>query len=57
MIMATPFSCILSRRFYGKMLNTFDAKLVSNIFYEYVDVDVRKEATLIHDGRRHQNIK
>jgi hypothetical protein len=57
MIMATPFSCIFSRRFYGKMLNIFDTKLVSNIFYEYVDVDERKEATLIHDGRRHQDTR
>jgi hypothetical protein len=57
MIMATPFSCILSRRFYGKTLNTSDTKLVSNIFCEYVDVDERKEATLIHDGRRGQDTR
>jgi len=29
---------------------------MSNIFCEYVDVDERKEATLIHDGRKNQDI-
>jgi hypothetical protein len=38
------------------MLNIFDTKLVSNILWEYVDVDERKEATLFHDGRRRQDI-
>jgi hypothetical protein len=32
-----------------------DAKLVSNIFCEYVDVDERREATLIHDDTTHQD--
>jgi hypothetical protein len=32
MIMAIPFSCILSSRFYGKMLSASDVKLGSNMF-------------------------
>jgi hypothetical protein len=32
-----------------------DTKLMSNIFYEYVDVDERKKTTLIHDGIRRQD--
>ncbi len=55
-IMAIPFSFLFSRKFYGKTLNTCDAKLMSKIFYEYVDVDERKKITLIHDGRRRQDI-
>jgi hypothetical protein len=54
--MAIPFSFLFSRKFYGKTLNTCDAKLMSKIFYEYVDVDERKKITLIHDGRRRQDI-
>jgi hypothetical protein len=33
----------------------WDAKLVSNIFCEYLDVDERREATLIHDDTRRQD--
>jgi aminopeptidase C len=29
---------------------------MSNIFCEYVDLDERKEVTLIHNGKRHQDI-
>jgi hypothetical protein len=32
-----------------------DSKLVSNIFCEYVDVDERREAALIHDDTTRQD--
>jgi hypothetical protein len=37
---------------FGRSGDTCDTKLVSNIFYEYVDVDERKESPRIHDGNK-----
>jgi hypothetical protein len=39
----------------GDYCDHCDAKLVSKKFCEYVDVDERREATLIHDDTRHQD--
>jgi hypothetical protein len=41
---------------FGRSGDTSDTKLVSNIFYEYVDVDERKESPLIHNGKKHQDM-